>query len=150
MQFQHSIKKNKLKRRREIKKMYIKRWSEYVIKSIDMNLCICKNKKNYYLIMYASDLMIYELRCIYAITRVYMFQRFVYSIQTVGIYMFLFILQQQTFFVELQQDSNCLLLSVYQISHVSNEFLFDANLLFFIFFTDVMCCLSIYTYKRNI
>lgn len=67
MQFQHSIKKNKLKRRREIKKMNIKRWSEYVIKSIDMNLCICKNKKNYYLIMYASDLMIYELRCIYAV-----------------------------------------------------------------------------------
>lgn len=71
---------------------HIKIWSEYVIKSIDMNLF--KNKKNYYLIMYASDLMIYELRCIYAITRVYMFSAFVYSIQIVGIYMFLFILQQ--------------------------------------------------------
>lgn len=40
-----------LKKRREIKinknkkKLNIKRWSEYVIKRIDMNLCICKNKK---------------------------------------------------------------------------------------------------------
>lgn len=108
-------------------------------------------KINYYLIMYASDLMIYELRCIYAITRVYIF--FKHSFIRFKFICFYLFYNNRRFVVVVRDCSRILIVYFFlftkSVMSLMNFFLMQIYF-FSYFFLDVMWCLSIYTYKRNI